>query len=303
MTLRETPRQNGLFRFGIFEMNARTGELRKDGKTGPRLSGQPLELLLQLLEHSGELVSREELRQRLWPADTFVDYDHSLNTAVNKLREALNDSADNPRFIQTIPRRGYRFIAPVELAGGPSSAMSSRTAPPPVDPGDPAPGVSAVSNELGEPSAGLLSDARELPSIPHGRARLLFSLLQAMYLSFYVLALANLSGVDGALARLFSRPSWAFVLLIATAAAGVPIRLYLLSAAVFGYRHLTRRFQKLFPVLFPLDELWALAPFLIVDRIGLGLSLAATAALLFLPFSQRSVLLMGDGGGSSGENS
>jgi len=301
--LPETPRQIGSFRFGIFELDARMGELRRDGKTGPRLSGQPLELLLQLLEHPGELVSREELRQRLWPADTFVDYDHSLNTAVNKLREALNDSADNPRFIQTIPRRGYRFIAPVELAAGPSTAMSSRPAAPPADFGDPAPGVSAVSNELGEPSAGLLSDARELPSIPHGRARLLFSLLQVMYLAFYLLALANLSGVDGALARLFSRPSWAFVFLIVTAAVGIPIRLYLLSAAVFGYRHLTRRFLKLFPVLFPLDALWALAPFLIVDRIGLGLALAATAALSFLPFSQRSVLLMGDGRGGTRENS
>ena len=295
----ETPRQAGLFRFGVFELDGRTGELRKNGKSGPRLSGQPLEMLLQLLEHPGELVSREELRQRLWPADTFVDYDHSLNTAVNKLREALNDSADNPRFIQTIPRRGYRFIAPVELARGPSTAMSSRTAPP-ADFGDPAPVVSAVSNELVEPSAVLLSDPNELPSIPRWQARLLFSLLQVMYLSFYLFALANLSGLDAVLARLFSRPSWLFLLLIATAAAGVPIRLYLLSAAVFGYRHLTRRFQKLFPVLFPLDELWALAPFLIVDRIGLGLSLAATAALLFLPFSQRSVLLMGDGG--SNEN-
>ena len=294
----ETPRQSGRFRFGIFELDGTTGELRKDGKTGPRLQGQQLEVLLQLLEHPGELVTREELRQRLWPAETFVDYDHSLNTAVNKLREALNDSADNPRFIQTIPRRGYRFIAPVKLAAGPSSAVPSRAAPPPVNPGDPAPGVSAVSNELAEPSAGLLSDARELPSIPHGQARLLFSLLQAMYLSFYVLALANLSGLDGALERLFSRPSWAFVLLIVTAAAGIPIRLYLLTAAAFGYRGLASRFQMLFPVLFSLDELWALAPFLIVDRIGLGLALAATAALLFLPFSQRSVLLMGDGGSS-----
>jgi DNA-binding winged helix-turn-helix (wHTH) protein len=298
MPLPDTPRQNGLFRFGIFELNGRTGELRKDGKTGPRLSGQPLELLLQLLEHPGELVTREELRQRLWPADTFVDYDHSLNTAVNKLREALNDSADSPRFIQTIPRRGYRFIAPLELSGEAAARVTAANHPTPLRTL-----AGAVVKVPVESRAGLLSDPQELPSIPRGRARLLFSLLQGMYLSFYVFALANLSGVDAALARLFSRPSWAFMLLIATAAAGVPIRLYLLSAAVFGYRGLTGRFQKLFPVLFPLDELWALAPFLLVDRIGLGLALAATAALLFLPFSQRSVLYMGDGGGSSGASS
>jgi len=106
--LQQTPSQDHLFHFGLFELDGRTGELRKAGKKGPRLQGQPLEVLLQLLGHPGELVTREELRQRLWPADTFVDYDHSLNTAVNKLREALNDSAENPRFIQTIPRRGYR---------------------------------------------------------------------------------------------------------------------------------------------------------------------------------------------------
>ena len=293
----ETPRQNDLFSFGIFELDGRTGELRKDGKIRPRLQGQPLEVLLLLLDRPGELVSREELRQRLWPADTFVDYDHSLNTAVNKLREALNDSADNPRFIQTIPRRGYRFIAPLELGGGTPAGLIT------ADRSAPAPTVAdAVVNEPVEPRASLLSDPKDLPSIPRWQARLLFSLLQVMYLSFYVFALANLSGVDAALARLFSRPSWAFLPLIVTAAAGVSVRLYLLSAAVFGYRGLAGRFQKLFPVLFPLDELWALAPFLIVDRIGIGLALAATAALLFLPFSQRSVLLMGDGGAGDRKN-
>src|ERR1700693_29276 len=107
--------QKLVFRFGLYELNGGTGELRKDGKARPRVQGQPLEVLLHLLAHPGDVVTREELRLLLWPADTFVDYDHSLNTAVNKLRDALNDSADNPRFIQTIPRRGYRFIASVEV--------------------------------------------------------------------------------------------------------------------------------------------------------------------------------------------
>ena len=104
-----------VFRFGTFELDAGTGELRRDGKIRPRLQGQPFELALQLLARPGELVTREGLRKRLWPADTFVDYDHSLNTAVNKLREALGDSADNPRFVQTLTRQGYRFIAPVQI--------------------------------------------------------------------------------------------------------------------------------------------------------------------------------------------
>jgi TolB-like protein/DNA-binding winged helix-turn-helix (wHTH) protein/Tfp pilus assembly protein PilF len=99
-------------RFGVFEVDLRSGELRKKG-TRIRLQGQPYMLLITLLKQPGELVTREELRSALWPEDTFVDFDHSLGTAVNKLREVLGDSASNPRFVETAPRRGYRFIAPV----------------------------------------------------------------------------------------------------------------------------------------------------------------------------------------------
>jgi TolB-like protein/DNA-binding winged helix-turn-helix (wHTH) protein/Tfp pilus assembly protein PilF len=102
-------------RFGAFEFNPRARQLRKYGHT-IRLHGQPLEILGLLLEHPEEVVLREELRAKLWPEDTFVDFEHSLNAAVNKLREALGDDANSPRFIETVPRRGYRFIAPVERA-------------------------------------------------------------------------------------------------------------------------------------------------------------------------------------------
>src|SRR5271157_2106747 len=101
----EGQKPNGVIRFGVFEFDSASGELRKDGKARPRLQGQPLDVLLQLLERPGEIITREELRQRLWPADTFVDFDHSLNTVINKLREALSDSAANPRFIETLARR------------------------------------------------------------------------------------------------------------------------------------------------------------------------------------------------------
>ncbi len=100
-------------RFGVFELDLRTGELKKKGLR-IRLQGQPFRLLVTLLEERGEIVPREELRRRLWPDDTFVDFDHSLGSAMNKLREALGDSATNPRFIETAPRRGYRFISPFE---------------------------------------------------------------------------------------------------------------------------------------------------------------------------------------------
>ena len=93
------------------------------------MQGQPLEILLFLLERPGDVVTRDELRLELWPVDTFVDYDHSLNAAINKLREALDDSADNPRFIQTIPRRGYRFISPVEAVTKSSRRKHCEPAP------------------------------------------------------------------------------------------------------------------------------------------------------------------------------
>jgi DNA-binding winged helix-turn-helix (wHTH) protein len=102
-----------ILRFGIFELDVRAGELRKRGLK-VRLQERPLQVLALLLEKPGEVLTREELRQRLWPPDTFVDFDHSLGTAINKLREALDDSAEHPRFIETLPRHGYRFIAAVD---------------------------------------------------------------------------------------------------------------------------------------------------------------------------------------------
>jgi len=102
-----------IVRFGAFEVNLDTGELRQRGQK-VKLQEQPFQVLVALLQRPGELVTREELRGRLWPADTFVDFDHSLNAAVKRLREALGDSAEVPRFIETLARRGYRFIGTVD---------------------------------------------------------------------------------------------------------------------------------------------------------------------------------------------
>lgn len=101
-----------LVRFGVFEVDLQAGELRKSG-VKIKLQEQPFQILALLLEHPGQVVTREELRQRLWPADTFVEFDHSLNTSIKKLRQALGDDSDNPRFVETLPRRGYRLIVPV----------------------------------------------------------------------------------------------------------------------------------------------------------------------------------------------
>jgi TolB-like protein/DNA-binding winged helix-turn-helix (wHTH) protein/Flp pilus assembly protein TadD len=102
-------------RFGVFELDLRAGELHKHGLR-VRLQEQPFQVLAMLLEHPGEVVTREELQKKLWPADTFVDFDHGLNKAVSKIREALGDSAESPRFVETVARRGYRFLADVKVA-------------------------------------------------------------------------------------------------------------------------------------------------------------------------------------------
>src|SRR6185436_1004301 len=128
------PHTARIFRFGTFTVDARTGELTNAGQRTP-LRDQPLQLLLALLERPGELVTREELTRRLWPTDTFVDFDRGLNKAMNHLRDALSDSADHPQFIETLPRKGYRFIAPVKhdaedveptLDGAPPARWTSR---------------------------------------------------------------------------------------------------------------------------------------------------------------------------------
>jgi DNA-binding winged helix-turn-helix (wHTH) protein len=115
-------------RFGIFEVDLRTGELHKQG-VKIKLQDQPFRILAMLLERPAELVTRQEISQRLWPAGTFVDFDHGLNNAINRLRGALRESADNPRFIETLPRKGYRFIAPIHWNGADPLALPSPPVP------------------------------------------------------------------------------------------------------------------------------------------------------------------------------
>src|SRR6516162_3473053 len=129
------------YRFGLFEVDERQGDILKQGSR-MRLRGRPYDILLILLDRPGELITREELRARLWSSDTFVDFDHGLNASVNRLRDVLGDSAETPRFIETIPRKGYRFLAPVTVAPSlpsrPAESTSVReaagTAAPPSDP-------------------------------------------------------------------------------------------------------------------------------------------------------------------------
>jgi TolB-like protein/DNA-binding winged helix-turn-helix (wHTH) protein/Tfp pilus assembly protein PilF len=109
----ETSHPQHIVRFGQFEFDLRTGELRRRGLE-VKITGQPSQILAMLVEHPGQVITREQIRRKLWPADTFVEFEQSLNAAVKRLREVLGESADNPRFLETVPRRGYRFIAPVD---------------------------------------------------------------------------------------------------------------------------------------------------------------------------------------------
>jgi TolB-like protein/DNA-binding winged helix-turn-helix (wHTH) protein len=134
MSHAESPRTS--YRFGLFEADNRTGELRKQGRR-LKLGGRPFDILVLLLARGGDVITRDELRQQLWQADTFVDFDHGLNSAINRLREALGDSAENPRFIETLPKRGYRFIAPIEVPAASGPPAPSLTSPPPTLSPDP----------------------------------------------------------------------------------------------------------------------------------------------------------------------
>lgn len=327
------------FSFGVYEADAKSGELRKNG-IRIKVQEQPFQILIMLLERPGDIVTREELRQRLWSADTFVDFDHGLNTAINKLREALGDSASNPRFVETLARRGYRLIVPVKLIDPPVSSqpvasVAADTKAQPalvpsngqVGPEDPGlgtaqfPDVARVRQPGGAtPADGVASDLRadavgstqfavhgevaagemdpghglELPLPSRWVPRMLFALIQIMYLVFYGIALVRLDAIPEISSDFLGRANVILIpLVLVTAAIGIALRLYLVTAVSFDFQPLGEKFRRLFPFILPLDQLWALSPFLITMHIGVGAAFAACAALLYVPFSERTLIKMG----------
>jgi DNA-binding winged helix-turn-helix (wHTH) protein len=267
------------YRFGIFEANAATGELRRKG-VRVRLSAQPFQALVLLLERAGELVTREELSHALWPEDTFVDFEHGVNSAVNRLREALGDTATNPRFLETLARRGYRFIAPVEVVGEEA--------------------LEAAQLEVQEPEpeerlplrARILARPEELPEASHRVVAGLFVALQLMYLGFYVGALANLEEIR----ELMEPLPWAsqlFALLVVSAAVLIPVRAFTTAIVLFRAPDAQKKLLTLWVLLLVADELWALAPFLLLHHINAGFALACATLLVYAPFAERSLVLMG----------
>jgi cholera toxin transcriptional activator len=256
-----------VIRFAEYEANLRSGELLRQGYR-LKLQEKPFQVLAALLARPGELVTREELRQSLWPADTFVDFEHGLNTAVNKVREALRDSAGNPRFIETLPRRGYRFIGAIANDGPPPAGQQR-----------------AVS---------LQNPRDELPTAPRFASRSLLLLIQLAYLGSYISALHHLIWVR-MLARFSFGPVQALTIsscIILWCAMGLPVRFYLSFAIAFDYRLLGEKFRRLFPVLLLLDVVWSGMTLFLLPEIGLGLGFALFVLAIYSPFAQRTLVRM-----------
>jgi len=276
------------FRFGIFEADAHLGELRRQG-VRIKLHAQPFQVLLMLLDRPGEVLTREEIAHKLWPDGTFVDSEHGVNSAINRIREALGDKAKGSRFVETLARRGYRFVAPVDQILYDDSDQN-------IEPTLDATKQQTAIPEETESSIGsrILASPKELPKTPYPVVQALFVLLQLMYLGFYFGALANLAEIE----ELFSvlpKSSVILNILTVTAAILIPVRIFLLCAVLFHAPRVREKILKLWPFLLAADELWSLAPFLLLHHINYGLALACTTILIYSPFAQRSLVLMGAG--------
>jgi cholera toxin transcriptional activator len=264
-----------IIRFAEYEADLRSGELRRQGHR-LKLQDKPFQVLAALLQRPGELVTREELRQSLWAADTFVDFEHGLNTAVNKVREALRDSANNPRFIETLPRRGYRFIGPINNSGEVQAALPSQV------------GTESAAADVSA------AETSELPTAPRPAARGLLLLIEGSYLVSYIAALHYLIWVR-MLARFSFGPAQSFTiasLIIVWCALGLPLRFYMCFAILFDYDLLGQKFRRLFPFLLSIDEVWSAMTFFLIPTIGLGLAFPLFVLAVYSPFAQRTLVRM-----------
>jgi DNA-binding winged helix-turn-helix (wHTH) protein len=268
------------------------------------LNAQPFQVLMLFMERPGQLLTRAEISQELWPDGTFVDYEHGVNSAVNRIREALGDSASSPRFVMTLARRGYRFVAPVERIG-----LGDNSSPEDIEPASltvteqirPEEKTSASGEQPANPAedeatfhSRILASPEELPQASHRVVQTLFVLLQLMYVGFYVGALANLAEIEDLLSPL-PKASAVLIFLIVTAAILIPVRAFVLTAVLFHSPGAREKLLKIWPFLLALDELWSLSPFLLLHHINFGLALACTTLLVYSPFAQRSLVLMGAG--------
>jgi cholera toxin transcriptional activator len=251
-------------RFEQFELDTRTGELRKNGEK-IRLQDQPTKLLTLLATHPGELITRVDIQQALWADGEFVEYEHAINTAIKKVREALEDDPAKPRLIETLPRKGYRFLARVEdMEEDTPEVVRQETTP--------------------------AKQSFTLP-LPSRTSRALFVFIQAGYLAIYCTALYYIDRLEAPLTAAGLTPIWlSWNFIVITAMCGIAVRLYLLSAVGWAHPEAGAKFRLLFPVLLILDAFWAASPLLTVRVIGIGVALAGVAGLAYLPFAQRTLI-------------
>jgi DNA-binding winged helix-turn-helix (wHTH) protein len=310
------PEHQARIRFESFDLDLQTRELRKNGRH-IKLQDQPGKLLALLACHAGELVTRAEIEKALWREDEFVEFEHAVNTAVRKVREALGDDLERPRFIETLPRKGYRFIAAVETSAvtGPQSRAGNDAIQALQDPGNKVAVRSSSAGQVSEDNAAMAiagsadkasgvaashaaSLTVEAPAaaetdfrLPRRMARLLFLTVQGGYLAMYCAALYRAEAVEEVLARVLGgRAAMVAPLLLVVAMCGITVRLYLISAVGLHHPAAGAKFLRLFPALFILDTLWAVSPLLLVRKIGYGLALGSIAPLAYLPFSQRTLV-------------
>jgi hypothetical protein len=204
-----------------------------------------------------------------------------------KLRDVLGDSASKPKFVETIAKRGYRFLGNAEvISDQPAPAEPKASTPPEM--------IEATSgNPPVQPASLPIETDPALPRTSRNTARLLFILTQIMYLIFYLSALFSWENTYKAAFNIWGRAgATAFVVYMATSMVGIAVRLYLISATAMDYHLLGNKYRLLTPALFVLDMIWALSPLLIADRIGLGFALGASAALVYMPFAQRTLIKM-----------
>ncbi|MFQ5777074.1 MAG: transcriptional regulator [Terriglobia bacterium] len=250
-----------IYAFGEFRLDPATAGLRRDDQE-VNLSPRAFQVLAYLVEHRNRVVGKQELVEAVWK-DTFVT-DDALVQAITAIRRALGDDADHPRYIRTRPRIGYQFIAPVELGSG------------------------AIPDSSAAPVSIWVA--------PIGRrwARTLMLALQVGYLALYSFTLLQLDTASRVLAstllRVAGLESLAWPLLVVLALTGVAVRLYLITAVALDHPETGRQYRRLFPALFVVDELWALSPLLLAEATGLPIALALVPALVYIPFSQHTLI-------------
>ena len=269
--------QAEVIKFAEFELDLGRYELRRQGQT-VKLEKVPMELLILLAEKEGQLVTREEIIQRLWGENVFVDVRQGINTAISKIRLALKDDPEQPRILQTVFGKGYRLVAPIEreIPRVGEESKPGRTSPPPVP---------TLQSEIGSPPA-----VRSAQHIEHhalmkpSQARALFLLIQTGYLVMYGAAFTHFQQIQS-----LTVPDWVPQAALIVGLVGAAVHLYLISAVGLNYAGAGRLFRRAFPGVLVLDILWATAPLLLFHKMG-EITFLFVAALAFLPFSQRTLI-------------